>query len=135
MTTRVRPRDDEFQMPSFRLDGQVALVTGGSRGLGLGVALALAHQGADIALAARTASTLEGAAELVRKAGRRAITIEADVSNVEQVQAMVARTADELGRLDILVNNAGAARRCRPLWALAVVTRARLTAGPSTNLG
>jgi len=46
-------------MPSFRLDGQVALVTGGSRGLGLGLALALAHHGADIALAARTASQLE----------------------------------------------------------------------------
>ena len=92
MTTRVRPRDDEFQMPSFRLDGQVALVTGGSRGLGLGVALALASHGADIALAARTASTLEGAAELIRRTGRRAITVEADVSNVEQVKAMVAKT-------------------------------------------
>ena len=107
MSTRVRPRDDEFQMPSFRLDGQVALVTGGSRGLGLGVALALASHGADIALAARTASTLEGAAELIRRHGRRAITIEADVSNVEQVKAMVAKTQEGLGRLDILVNGAG----------------------------
>jgi len=94
-------------MPSFRLDGQVALVTGGSRGLGLGLALALAHHGADIALAARTASQLEEAAELVRRAGRRAITIEADVSSVEQVKAMVAKTTDGLGRLDILVNGAG----------------------------
>ena len=107
MSIRVRPRDDEFQMPSFRLDGQVALVTGGSRGLGLGVALALANHGADIALAARTASTLEGAAELIRSHGRRAITIEADVSNVEQVKAMVAKTQEGLGRLDILVNGAG----------------------------
>jgi NAD(P)-dependent dehydrogenase (short-subunit alcohol dehydrogenase family) len=107
MTTRTRPRDDEFQMPSFRLDGQVALVTGGSRGLGLGLALALAHHGADIALAARTASQLEDAAELVRKAGRRAITIEADVSNVDSVKAMVAKAKEAFGRIDILVNGAG----------------------------
>jgi NAD(P)-dependent dehydrogenase (short-subunit alcohol dehydrogenase family) len=107
MTTRVRPRDDQFQMPSFRLDGQVALVTGGSRGLGLGVALALAHHGADIALAARTPSQLDEAAELVRKAGRRAITIEADVSNVDSVKAMTAKAQEGLGRIDILVNGAG----------------------------
>lgn len=107
MTTRTRPRDDEFTMPSFRLDGQVALVTGGSRGLGLGIALALAHAGADVALAARTTETLEKAAELVFDVGRRAITIDADVSRVEDVQRMVARTEAQLGRLDILVNAAG----------------------------
>ena len=107
MSSRTRPRDDQFAMPSFRLDGQVALVTGGSRGLGLGVALALAHHGADIALAARTASQLEEAAELVRRAGRRAITIEADVSNVDSVKAMVARAQAAFGRIDILVNGAG----------------------------
>ncbi len=53
-------------MPALRLDGQVALVTGGSRGLGLGVALALAHSGADVALAARTRGALDTAADLVR---------------------------------------------------------------------
>lgn len=94
-------------MPSLRLDGQVALVTGGSRGLGLGVAMALAHSGADVALAARTPETLATAAELVRKAGRRVITIEADVSRVADVAAMVARTEQELGGLHILVNAAG----------------------------
>ena len=100
-------RDDEFQMPSFRLDGQVALVTGGSRGLGLGAALALASHGADIALAARTASTLEGRRKPIRKQGAPRHHHRGRRLNVEQVQAMVAKTQKALGRLDILVNGAG----------------------------
>lgn len=107
MTDRRRPLDEEFVMPSFRLDGQVALVTGGSRGLGLGLALALAHAGADIALAARTRETLERAAELVGRIGRRAVVVETDVSSVDSIREMVARTRDAFGRLDILVNAAG----------------------------
>src|SRR5215207_925062 len=104
---RRRPLDHEFQMPSMRLDGRVALVTGGSRGLGLGIALALAHQGADIALAARTAEQLDKAAALIEALGRKVITLPTDVSQVEQVRAMVQKTADHYGRLDILVNAAG----------------------------
>lgn len=106
-TERRRPRDDEFQMPSLRLDGRVALVTGGSRGLGLGMALALAHAGADIALAARTVAQLEEAAELVKATGRQVITVPTDVSQTESVRAMVHRTHEHFGRLDILVNGAG----------------------------
>ena len=64
MNKRQRPLDEEFQMPSFRLDGRTALVTGGSRGLGLGAALTLAHSGADVALMARSAEELAKAAEL-----------------------------------------------------------------------
>ncbi len=104
---RRRPLDHEFQMPSLRLDGRVALVTGGSRGLGLGMALALAHAGADIALAARTPDQLDSAAQLVEAVGRQAITVPTDVSQVEAVQTMVRQTADHFGRLDILVNAAG----------------------------
>lgn len=107
MTERRRPLDDEFVMPSLRLDGQVALVTGGSRGLGLGLALALAHAGADIALAARTRDALDRAAELVRRLGRRAHVIEADVASVDSIRAMVASAHQHFGRLDILVNAAG----------------------------
>jgi NAD(P)-dependent dehydrogenase (short-subunit alcohol dehydrogenase family) len=107
MPDRKRVLDDEFVMPSLRLDGQVALVTGGSRGLGLGLALALAHSGADIALAARTREGLERAAELVRRTGRRALVVEADVASVESIRAMVAATHAHFGRLDILVNAAG----------------------------
>jgi NAD(P)-dependent dehydrogenase (short-subunit alcohol dehydrogenase family) len=111
---RRRPRDDEFQMPSLRLDGRVALVTGGSRGLGLGMALALAHVGADIALAARTVEQLDNAAAMIRALGRKVITIPTDVSQMDQVRGMVRQTADHYGRLDVLVNVAGINIRKNP---------------------
>lgn len=104
---RRRPLDSEFQMPSLRLDGRVALVTGGSRGLGLGMALALAHAGADIALAARSLDQLEQAAELVREVGRQALIVPTDVSQMDQIRTMVQQTHAHFGRLDILVNGAG----------------------------
>jgi NAD(P)-dependent dehydrogenase (short-subunit alcohol dehydrogenase family) len=97
----------EFVMPSLRLDGRVALVTGGGRGLGLGMALALAHAGADIALASRTRSELEEAAGLIEQLGRRVTLVPTDVSDVAAVRAMVNSAADAFGRLDILVNAAG----------------------------
>ena len=106
-TSRVRPSDSDFTMPSLRLDGRVALVTGGSRGLGLGVALALAAQGADIALAARGADELDRAAMAVRAKGRRATTIAVDIGAREAPDLLVERTVKELGGLDILVNGAG----------------------------
>src|SRR5262245_5870267 len=86
---RRRPRDDEFRMPSLRLEGQAALMTGGSRGLGLGIALALAHAAADLVLAARSRDELEKAAELVRRTGRRAEVVEADVSDAASCAAAV----------------------------------------------
>jgi NAD(P)-dependent dehydrogenase (short-subunit alcohol dehydrogenase family) len=103
---RRMPRDDEFKMPSFRLDGRVALVTGGGRGLGLAMAQALASAGAEVAIAARTQSDLEIAAELIRKTGREVLVLPGDVSNVEAVRAMVQQTAGHFDRLDILVNAA-----------------------------
>ncbi|MFI5007477.1 MAG: SDR family NAD(P)-dependent oxidoreductase, partial [Solirubrobacterales bacterium] len=106
-TERRRPNDDEFVMPSLRLDGRVALVTGGNRGLGLGVALALANAGADLALCARTREELEQAAELVRGVGRKAFTVVADLMDSDNVRDAVRDTADHYGRLDILVNGAG----------------------------
>jgi NAD(P)-dependent dehydrogenase (short-subunit alcohol dehydrogenase family) len=108
MTTERRmPLDSEFQMPSFRLDGRTALITGGGRGLGLAMAQALAHQGADIALASRTESELETAAEMIRAIGRKVTILPTDVGDAEAVQAMVRKAVEQLGRLDILINAAG----------------------------
>src|SRR5262245_39231282 len=103
---RRMPRDDEFQMPSFRLDGRVALITGGGRGLGLAMAQALASAGAEIAISARTQSDLEVAAGLISKTGREALVVPADVSKVEDTRALVQKTVAHFNRLDILVNAA-----------------------------
>ncbi len=91
----------------FRLDGQVAIVTGSGRGIGAATALALADAGADVVVSARTVSELEQVAEQVRERGQRALVVECDVLEEEQRKALVDRTVEEFGRLDVLVNNAG----------------------------
>jgi 3-oxoacyl-[acyl-carrier protein] reductase len=90
------------------LTGRVALVTGGSRGIGQAIAVALAGAGADIALSYRHREDLAGeVVTLVERTGGRAIAIQADVSRRADVRRMVATARDSLGHLDILVNNAG----------------------------
>ena len=94
--------------PSLRsLTGRAALVTGGGRGIGRAIALALAEDGADVAVAARTTAELEEVAGEVRARDRRALAITADMMDRQQVTAAVASTVQEFGRLDVLVNNAG----------------------------
>jgi 3-oxoacyl-[acyl-carrier protein] reductase len=89
------------------LKGRVAFVAAASRGLGRAVAEALAAEGADIACCARSASIRDGAADLARRHGVRAIGIVADVAVPEQVDAAIATAIGELGKVDILVTNAG----------------------------
>ena len=91
-----------------RLNGRVALITGGGRGIGGQIALAYAAEGARLALSARTASELEETARLVSEQyGSEVITVVADVSIREQVDGVVARTLEQYGAIDVLVNNAG----------------------------
>ncbi|MBO8137400.1 MAG: 3-oxoacyl-[acyl-carrier-protein] reductase [Desulfotomaculum sp.] len=93
------------------LDGMVALVTGSSRGIGRAIAVALAKAGANVVVnyAGREDAARE-TADMIEEIGRKALVIKADVSDPEQVKAMVDKTVKELGRLDILVNNAGITR-------------------------
>ncbi len=95
-------------MDELRLDGRVALVTGGGRGIGRAIALALAGAGADVAVAARTAAEIETVAGEIRALGRRSASAVADVTASAQVDAAVAEVERSLGPIDILVNNAGA---------------------------
>ncbi|MDI3289732.1 glucose 1-dehydrogenase [Polyangium sp. 15x6] len=91
----------------FRMNDKVAIVTGASRGIGRGSAIALAEAGADVVLAARRADVLEEAAKEVRARGRRALVVPTDVTAGAELDRLLARTLEEFGRLDVLVNNAG----------------------------
>ncbi len=92
------------------LAGKVAVVTGASRGLGRAIAVALAAAGAAVALAARSRPHLEESAHAVEQAGGRSLVVITDVSRYPEVEALMDRTATELGRLDIVVNNSGIAK-------------------------
>jgi NAD(P)-dependent dehydrogenase (short-subunit alcohol dehydrogenase family) len=94
--------------PLFDLTGKIALVTGGTRGLGREMVRAFAERGADIAVASRKADACEAtAAEVREKFGRRAIGVPCNVSDWAQCDALVEAVYSQLGRIDILVNNAG----------------------------
>jgi NAD(P)-dependent dehydrogenase (short-subunit alcohol dehydrogenase family) len=91
----------------FRLDGKVALVTGGSYGLGVLFAEVLAEAGADVVVTGRSADRLSDTVARVESSGRRGLAVPADVTSFEDCERAVAETVDAFGRLDVLVNNAG----------------------------
>ena len=95
----------------MRLANKVAVVTGGSRGIGRGIALKLASEGARVVVNYRTNSAAaEGVVALVREQGGEAIAVQADVSQVAEAQRLIKTAIETYGRLDILVNNAGTTR-------------------------
>jgi 3-oxoacyl-[acyl-carrier protein] reductase len=92
----------------MELEGKVAIITGGTRGIGKAIVMDLAAQGADIALNYRKSADLaQELGEIIRGMGRRALVVQADVSIFDDAQAMAQKVLDELGQVDILVNNAG----------------------------
>ena len=89
------------------LDKKVALITGGSRGIGKSIALTYAEAGANVVIASRTQKYIDRVSEKIKELGRESLAIATDVCIPEQVDNMVKQTVDHFGRLDIMINNAG----------------------------
>lgn len=96
-----------MEYPDFRLDDQVALITGASMGIGYGLAKALAHVGARVAVAARGVASLRKLAEEIDSNGGEAFPLRLDVRDIGQIHSAMEQVRDHFGRLDVLVNNAG----------------------------
>lgn len=94
-------------LDKYRLDGKVALITGGSRGIGKAIAQGFAEAGADMVIASRKLPDLEEAAKEISTTGRRCLPIAAHAARKEDIDNLVNKTMAEFGRIDILVNNAG----------------------------
>ncbi len=106
----------------FDLEGKTAIVTGGGRGLGKAMALALAEAGCDLTVSARTREQIEHTADEVRALGRRCLPVTSDIASFEQVQNMVDATIKEYGKVDIMLNNAGGVHKgmWKPFFELTV---------------
>ncbi|MFC1872826.1 SDR family NAD(P)-dependent oxidoreductase [Chloroflexota bacterium] len=98
-----------MSLPVFSLDGQVALVTGGKRGIGKAIALAFTEAGADVAICSREIEDgeLKNVANEIKKLGRRSLAVQADTSVKADVDNLVEKVMEQFGAIDILVNNAG----------------------------
>jgi NAD(P)-dependent dehydrogenase (short-subunit alcohol dehydrogenase family) len=102
----------------FSLNGKVALITGGSRGIGKATALGFARAGADVAIASRKLPDLEQVAAEIRALGRKALPVAAHVAKLEEIKSLVQTVNKEYGRIDILVNNAGTSPSLSPMLDL-----------------
>ena len=94
-------------MSRFSLEGKTAIITGGAGGLGRSMVEAYADAGANVVIASRSRDKIEAEAAKINAKGQRAIAIAGDITDEEQVHAMVSETVETFGALDIMVNNAG----------------------------
>jgi len=100
---------------NFSLEGQIALITGGSRGIGEATALGFAKAGADVVVASRKLPDLEKVAEEIRGLGRESLAVAAHVAGMDQINNLVTKVTEHFGRIDILVNNAGTSPALSPV--------------------
>ncbi len=96
-----------FSPEDFSLKGKVALVTGGSRGIGKAIAVGLAKAGADVALASRKLPDLEQVAQEIKEVGRKSLVVATHVARLDEINNLISKVKGEFGKIDILVNNAG----------------------------
>lgn len=118
-----------IDLPPGVLAGKTAIVTGAGQGVGAGIAAALAAEGAAVVAAGRTAAKVEATAASLEERGLKAVAMECDVTDPEQIERCVARTVEELGGVDILVNNA----QWAPMGRLLDVTAKAFTRGFATG--
>jgi 2-dehydro-3-deoxy-L-rhamnonate dehydrogenase (NAD+) len=102
----------------MNFSGRVALITGGTRGIGLAIARRLSDESANVAILARDLERLALIDQMISRPGHQALALQADVADPAQVQKAVAAVVDRWGRIDILVNNAGDVGRTVPTWEL-----------------
>lgn len=101
---------DQFSMDFFKLDGKIAIVTGGNTGIGQGFAVALAKAGANLVISTH-GTNWDETRELIEKEGRKVVFVQADLTDREDRKKVVKAAMDNFNRIDILVNNAGTIRR------------------------
>jgi len=94
-------------MSNFRLDGKTAIVTGGAGGLGRAMVNAYAEAGANVVVASRNQENIDAVAAAIKEKGQSALAVQVDITDADQVDAMIAKTVDAFGAVDVIVNNAG----------------------------
>ncbi len=96
-----------MSIPDFSLEGKVAIITGGSRGIGKAIALTFAEAGADVVVCSRVVGELQAVAEEIQGLGRRSLAVQTDITQKTDVDNLVQKVMEQFGAIDILVNNAG----------------------------
>lgn len=103
---------NDVKVPNFNLTGKVAVITGGTKGLGYGMAVTFAKSGADVVVAARTAADCERVEKELQTLGHRALGVPTDVSKEDQVKNLISKTVETMGKIDIMVCNGGTSATC-----------------------